>query len=91
MPKAPDYCPNCGDEVPEDALTCPGCGADESTGWSDSAAFERLGVPDPDAVFDHGEFVKSEFGKSRTPFRRWQIFWVITACVALLVLLLWLI
>ncbi len=28
-------CPNCGEEVPIKAKSCPGCGSDEKTGWSE--------------------------------------------------------
>src|SRR3954471_13167679 len=29
----PDECSQCGEDIPRDALACPGCGADERTGW----------------------------------------------------------
>jgi hypothetical protein len=57
---APEICPNCGALVPERAKACPGCGADEDTGWSDRATAQRLGLPDDE--FNYDEFVKEEFG-----------------------------
>jgi hypothetical protein len=57
---APEICPNCGALVPPKAKACPGCGADEETGWSDRAAAQRLGLPDEE--FDYDQFVKEEFG-----------------------------
>ena len=40
MPKTftpPVECPICGDPVPRGAKACPGCGADERSGWDDEA------------------------------------------------------
>lgn len=56
----PDVCPHCGALVPDDARSCPECGSDEETGWSDKAQAQRLDLPDDD--FDYDEFVKEEFG-----------------------------
>ena len=56
----PDICPNCGTLVPDRARSCPECGADEETGWSDQAQAQRLGLPDDE--FNYDEFAKAEFG-----------------------------
>ena len=85
----PDYCPNCGTAVPERARSCPECGADESTGWSDDAHADRLGIPAEG--FDHDAFVEEEFGEPsrRTRPNRWL--WFVTAVLLLaLSLFLWL-
>lgn len=58
--RTPDQCPNCGAEVPPRARSCPECGSDESTGWSEEAKVGALGLPDDN--FDYNEFVKEEFG-----------------------------
>ena len=63
MPTAPDYCPNCGAEVPPKAKACPECGSDEQTGWSDRAHSGRLGIPDEELNYE--EFVKEEFGERK--------------------------
>ena len=55
----PEICPNCEAEVPAGARACPACGADEETGWSQSAHCDRLGIPDPDEPFDYGGFVRN--------------------------------
>ena len=34
---APAECPVCGENVPRGAAACPGCGADERTGWNEEA------------------------------------------------------
>ena len=60
----PDVCPNCGAVVPRNAKACPGCGSDETTGWSASAYADNLGIPDE--KFDYSEYVKEEFS-SRSP------------------------
>jgi len=76
----PEFCPNCGAEVPRDAKACPECGSDEQTGWSEKAHADNLGLPDEN--FDHDEFVKTEFGPE--PVRPRGIGWFWWA-VALLV------
>jgi uncharacterized membrane protein YvbJ len=58
--KPPEYCPNCGVDVPRHAVACPECGSDEKSGWSDSADTGSPGLPDEE--FDYDEFVKEEFG-----------------------------
>ncbi len=42
-----DYfvCPNCGAEVPVKALSCPECGSDEETGWSEDTMYDGLDLP----------------------------------------------
>ncbi len=42
-----DYfiCPNCGSEVPIKALSCPECGSDEKTGWSEDTMYDGLDLP----------------------------------------------
>lgn len=45
---APDPCPVCGESVPPEAAACPGCGADERTGWNEEATrYDGLDLPDP--------------------------------------------
>jgi len=61
----PEFCAICGAEIPPKAKACPECGADESTGWSEDAGGERLGLPDED--FNYEEFVKREFGGGKNP------------------------
>ncbi len=42
-----DYfdCPNCGAEVPIKAKSCPDCGSDEKTGWSEDIMYDGLDLP----------------------------------------------
>ncbi len=42
-----DYfnCPNCGTEVPIKAKSCPDCGSDEKTGWSEDTMYDGLDLP----------------------------------------------
>jgi len=60
----PEICPNCGAEVPRNARACPACGADETTGWSEAAGTEHLGLPEEE--FDYDKYVQREFG-AKTP------------------------
>ncbi|MDX1952531.1 MAG: zinc-ribbon domain-containing protein [Verrucomicrobiota bacterium] len=79
----PDYCPNCGEEVPPRAKACPGCGSDETTGWSERAHAENLGIPDDS--FDYNEYIKREF-EGETRSRRNRV-WVVVAAILLVVFL----
>jgi len=49
-------CPFCGAEIKASAKSCPHCGSDETTGWSDGAEFSGDELPDYD------EIVENEFG-----------------------------
>ena len=42
-----DYfiCPNCSAEVPVKSLSCPECGSDEKTGWSEDTMYDGLDLP----------------------------------------------
>jgi hypothetical protein len=85
----PEVCPNCGAEVPPKAKSCPECGSDEQTGWSEKAHADNLGLPDEE--FDYNEFVKEEFGVGRAKPHgvRW-FWWVIALLLAGLLLFLFL-
>jgi hypothetical protein len=78
----PEFCPNCGAEVPPEAKVCPECGADEKTGWSEGA--ETAGLDLPDENFDYDEFVKREFGggkKSPVPHGVHWFWWLIAVLI----------
>lgn len=47
-----DYfiCPNCGAEVPDNALACPECGSDEETGWSAETVYDGLYLYDDEPL-----------------------------------------
>ena len=80
----PDTCPNCGADVPHNAKSCPECGVDENTGWSDSAYADRLGIPDDN--FDYDKYVKEEFGPSSVKPRGIHWIWWVTALLLVLLL-----
>jgi hypothetical protein len=43
----PIECPVCGEAVPRGARACPGCGADERSGWNEEATrYDGLDLPD---------------------------------------------
>ena len=76
-PKTPEICPVCGEDVPANALACPGCGADHNSGWKEDT-YNGLDLPDDD--FDYDQFIEQEFGSPIKPagIRAW---WWITALI----------
>jgi len=83
---APEICPNCGALVPDDAASCPECGADENTGWNDRATSQRLDLPDDE--FDYDAFVENEFGeKQSSPVKVEGVSWLMWAAGLLLAFL----
>ncbi len=76
---SPEVCPNCGELLPSRAKTCPGCGSDEETGWSEAAHADRLGLPDEN--FDYEGFVKGELTPSLARPRSIHWLWWLTALV----------
>jgi len=79
--ETPEICPNCGALVPEKARMCPECGADEETGWNDTAMGQRLGISDPDE-FDPEEWEREESGQPKRRPLAWL--WWLTAALLLL-------
>jgi hypothetical protein len=49
----PTECPVCGETVPPGARACPGCGADERSGWNEEAT-RYDGIDLPDGAYDDG-------------------------------------
>jgi hypothetical protein len=83
-PLRPTVCPVCGDDIPKSALACPGCGADERTGWDHrQIEYGALNLPDED--FSYDEFLKREFGSSVKP-RNLKWFWWCTGVVLLVLM-----
>jgi uncharacterized membrane protein YvbJ len=82
---SPEVCPNCGAIVPQRAKSCPECGSDEKTGWSDSAHADHLGIPDEN--FDYDKFVQAEFGPEPVKPRGIHWLWWVTAVVLVLMFL----
>lgn len=75
----PEFCPVCGESVPRGAAACPGCGADERTGWNEDATrYDGLDLPDAAFADENTERVaRREHGRG---------LWIVVA-VGLLVLL----
>jgi hypothetical protein len=85
----PDTCPHCGAEVPERARVCPECGSDATTGWSEKAKYDNIGV-EYDDDFKYDEFVKREF-EGRPDSRPGKWVWAVVGFVLVITfLLLWL-
>lgn len=78
---SPGTCPHCGADVPHNATACPECGADETTGWSEKARQDDLGLPDDS--FDYEAFVKREFGGEKMKPRGMRWFWWMVAVLVL--------
>jgi hypothetical protein len=82
----PETCPNCGALLSPTAKSCPECGSDEKTGWSEAAGEDRLDLPD--AHFDYEEFVREEFNPSVARPRGLHWFWWLTALLLIALFLL---
>ena len=81
---APAVCPVCGEDVPRNALACPGCGADERSGWrEDALAYDGTGLAEDD--FDYDRFVGEEFGTPVRP-RGLSTFWWVAGVLVILAL-----
>ena len=81
MAHTPDYCDNCGEEVPPRAKACPACGACEETGWSERARTQSMDIPDDE--FDYEEFAAREFGEGKRPARSRRLWIAIVAAILL--------
>ena len=81
-----EVCPNCGESLPRTAKSCPECGSDDKTGWSDKAGADNLGLPDEE--FNYDEFVKDEFGSGLARPRSLHWLWWVTALLLIVLFLL---
>src|SRR5690606_9643444 len=45
-PSPPSECAHCGAAIPRNAKACPGCGADERTGWRETSLYDGLDLPE---------------------------------------------
>jgi predicted nucleic acid-binding Zn ribbon protein len=67
----PTDCPVCGEPVPRGARACPGCGADERSGWNEAAAlYDGLDLPD--------EAGHEQPGPRRQPAILWPVVGLLT-------------
>jgi hypothetical protein len=87
--KTPDYCSNCGADLPRNAKVCPECGADEKTGWSDEADIGGLDLPDEE--FNYDKFVENEFGEKKkiVPQGLHWFWWIVAIFVVAVFIFLW--
>ena len=84
-------CPTCGALVEQGAHSCPECGSDDRTGWSEEARRGGADIPTGygDDDFDYAEFVEREFGaKGGVGWRLSVRGWLAVAAAAVLCLLL---
>lgn len=74
---APEHCAQCGEEIPPSARACPGCGADERTGWREQSIYDGLDLPE--------EEDSARPAKNRGALR-WWVSLTVVALIALLLL-----
>jgi len=76
--KAPDICPQCGTPLEPRAISCPQCGSDWQTGWSEGADVDW-------ETPDYDELLENEFGDKKTqPTRHPLIRWLLGGLALLL-------
>ena len=78
--EGPDECANCGTAIPRKASACPGCGADERTGWreNDTTRYDGLDLPDS-AYADEGESAPTR--RKRVPRAGLRWYWLVVAAL----------
>jgi hypothetical protein len=83
-------CPVCGAEVPARAKACPGCGADERTGWSDQTVYDGTDISDPDDdEFSHDDWMRREGLQPAKPSVIHWIWWIAGVLVLTALVLAW--
>jgi len=77
----PDFvCPHCGEELPGGSKSCPECGSDERTGWSEDTYLDGISLPGGDDEEDGPASTKGVLGPAK-----W--IWVAVAVVLLAIAL----
>ena len=74
-------CPVCGEEVPNNAKSCPECGACDKSGWSGEPETGGLGLPEED--FDYQKFIEGEFGGAPKKSPMQWVWWIAAVLVLL--------
>jgi predicted amidophosphoribosyltransferase len=81
-PEPPTECAQCGADIPPRARACPGCGADERTGWREQSVYDGLNLPDEDTDNDPRSTARSSRPRDRLAW-----YWVLTIVAVLLLLI----
>jgi hypothetical protein len=81
----PGDCPVCGESVPAGRKSCPHCGSDERSGWSDETAQDALDLPGED--FNYRDFAEKEFGTGGRRARPAFLWWIVG--VVMVAVLIW--
>jgi hypothetical protein len=79
----PGECPVCGETVPRGVRACPGCGADERSGW-DEEATRYDGLDLPASTFDDDRSAPSH----RAPAWLWPVAGFVTLAAVIVALIL---
>lgn len=75
-PTPPEECANCGEPIPRNARACPGCGADERTGWRETSIYDGLDLPEAD--------VSTGYTEDRRPM---SVIWKVIGIVLVLIVI----
>ena len=81
-------CPFCGGAIARDALSCPHCGSDDRTGWSEQKYLDGIDLPGDD---EYDDMLAREFPAlvpRHKRGRRWP-WWVLAGAGTLLALTAW--
>lgn len=81
-PEPPTECTQCGADIPPRARACPGCGADERTGWREPSVYDGLNLPDDETDDDARSAPRSSRPRDRLAW-----YWVLTIVAVLLLLI----
>jgi predicted nucleic acid-binding Zn ribbon protein len=81
-PEPPTECAQCGADIPPRARACPGCGADERTGWREQSVYDGLNLPDDETDDDTRSAPRSSRPRDRLAW-----YWVLTIIAVLLLLI----
>ena len=81
-PEPPTECAQCGADIPPRARACPGCGADERTGWREPSVYDGLNLPDDETDDDARSAPRSSRPRDRLAW-----YWVLTIVAVLLLLI----
>ncbi|MFP4416953.1 MAG: zinc ribbon domain-containing protein [Chitinispirillaceae bacterium] len=77
-------CPHCGASIKKDAESCPECGSDERTGWSDGTYLDGIDLPDES---EYEDLVAQEFGSQKQKKKNPRSWHTIAGVVVLVVFL----
>ena len=84
--RTPASCAVCGADIPPSARACPGCGADERTGWREPSIYDGLDLPE--SAFEDESDAGERAARGEAEERKARFWWIVAVAMLVVVVVL---